>query len=122
MEQRLTTHPFDYSSLLARWGKERADAKALAERLVSEVKTLAVPVCRGFGATRVVLFGSLVAGRAREASDVDLVVLGTAPGDFWRLRAALEEALHRNVDLHTEADDAAFVDKMMRRGLLLDER
>ena len=64
MEQRLTTHPFDYSSLLARWGKERADAKALAERLVSEVKTLAVPVCRGFGATRVVLFGSSSIERA----------------------------------------------------------
>jgi predicted nucleotidyltransferase len=57
-----------------------------------------------------------VEGRAHEESDVDLVVLGTAPGAYWELRHALEDTLGRSLDLFTETDDARFVAKARARG------
>jgi predicted nucleotidyltransferase len=52
-----------------------------------------------FGASRVVLFGSLARGDAHEASDVDLAVLGVPVRQHFAAAAALEQLLHCTVDL-----------------------
>ncbi len=60
--------------------------------------------------------GSIADGTADADSDVDLVVMGVAPADYWALRRELEQALGRPVDLHTQDDDPAFVTKAIARG------
>jgi predicted nucleotidyltransferase len=76
-------------------------------------------IFRRYRATRAIAFGSVVEGRAHPRSDIDLVVLGTAPADYWALRRDLEETLRRTIDLHTESDDAGFVAKAIERGKVI---
>jgi predicted nucleotidyltransferase len=114
--------PFDFSGLCARWRRERRQARAASARLRALVRTRAGPVLERFHAERAFLFGSLIEDRAHADSDVDLLVLGTDPGTYWELRLALETALGRRVDLHTERDDARFVAKVLGRGELIHGR
>ncbi len=75
-----------------------ADERAAAElrRLLPGVVNVLV---REFGATRVVLFGSLAEGLARADSDIDLAVAGLAPADYFRALGRVETAAGRRVDL-----------------------
>lgn len=108
--------PFDASRLKARWRAEADARRARSARLLAEARAKAAPVLRRFGAREAVVFGSLVNGTAREDSDIDLVVLGTAPAAYWELRRDLETALGRSLDLFTEVDDGRFVAKALARG------
>ncbi len=58
-----------------------ADRRAAARKAAEAVAAL---LKEQFGATRVVVFGSLVSGVFDEASDIDLVVQGVPPGRFYR--------------------------------------
>jgi predicted nucleotidyltransferase len=113
--------PFDVSRLKARWAAEAAARRALSAALLAQISERAKPVLDRFGAREAVVFGSVVEGRARDDSDVDLIVLGTDPGAFWELRHALEDALGRSLDLFTETDDARFVAKGRARGTVIYE-
>ncbi len=114
-----TACPFDYSRLKARWAEQRQESASLSERLLDQVAREGAAIFRRYHATRVIAFGSLVEGRAHPRSDIDLVVLGTDPADYWALRRELEETLGRPIDLHTESDDARFVDKAIDRGRVI---
>jgi predicted nucleotidyltransferase len=113
--------PFDVSRLKARWAAEAAARRALSAALLAQISERAKPVLDRFGAREAVVFGSVVEGRARDDSDVDLIVLGTDPSAFWELRHALEDALGRSLDLFTETDDARFVAKGRARGTVIYE-
>lgn len=110
---------FDYSRLEQRWAEQRDAAARLSAALLAQVEQAGGEVLRRYHASRALVFGSVAEGRAHDRSDIDLVVLGTAPTDYWNLRRDLEEALGRPVDLHTESDDARFVAKMIERGRLV---
>lgn len=62
----------------------RAGAKILAER---------------FGATRVILFGSVARGAVHADSDIDLAVWGVLPTAQWDAGLAAEDAAGARVDL-----------------------
>ncbi|MEY6433539.1 nucleotidyltransferase domain-containing protein [Thioalkalicoccus limnaeus] len=114
-----TADPFDYSRLKARWAERRQESAGLSEHLLDRVEREGAAIFRRYHATRAIAFGSLVEGRAHARSDIDLVVLGTDPADYWALRRDLEDALERSIDLHTESDDAQFVSKAIERGKLI---
>lgn len=114
-----TAHPhrdFDTSKVRARRARERAARTAAAAELHSRVLEVVPPIVARHGAAAAYLFGSVSAGSAHASSDVDLVVLGIGPADYWELRHELEHALDRPVDLHTQDDDPVFVTKAIDRG------
>jgi predicted nucleotidyltransferase len=86
---------------------------------LAQVEREGAAVFRRYHATRAIAFGSVIDRRAHLRSDIDLVVLGTYPTDYWALRRDLEGVLGRPIDLHTEADDAGFVAKAIDRGRVI---
>ncbi|MCB9727200.1 MAG: nucleotidyltransferase domain-containing protein [Deltaproteobacteria bacterium] len=70
-------------------------AAALRERLPA-ARALLVD---GYGARRVVLFGSLATGEVHEGSDVDLAVEGLPKLAYFDALAALMDAMETRVDL-----------------------
>lgn len=114
--------PFDFSKLKARWAAEEAEAVATSARLLTQTETRAAPVLRRFGADQALIFGSVADGKARNDSDIDLLVLGTDPTDYWSLRRELEAALERPLDLYTEVDDPIFTARVRESGRIIYER
>ncbi|NBC48469.1 MAG: nucleotidyltransferase domain-containing protein [Gammaproteobacteria bacterium] len=113
---------FDFHRLQARWARQQREAQARSLRLLERVQRRARPILDQNGAARAWVFGSVAAGCAREDSDLDLLVLGTAAEDYWALRAALEAALGRSLDLLTEADDPKVVQQAMAQGIAIYDR
>jgi len=66
--------------------REAADAAAARrrERALEAAGSAALLLRERFGATRVLLFGSLARGRFHAASDIDLAVWGVNPELFFR--------------------------------------
>ncbi len=97
---------------------DEAKRAALLER----VKRAAAMLKEEFGATSVILVGSLAHGAwFTPESDVDLVVVGIRPEDFWRAWRLVEEIIgDREVDL-VDADTLSdtFRDKVEREGIPL---
>ncbi|WP_338115161.1 nucleotidyltransferase family protein [Thiocapsa imhoffii] len=114
-----TAPAFDYSRLKARWTEQRRASVTLSECLLEQVEREGADVFRRYHTTQAIVFGSVAEGRAHSRSDIDLVVLGTDPADYWALRRDLEETLGRPVDLHTESDDARFVAQAIARGKVI---
>ncbi|MCK6529572.1 nucleotidyltransferase domain-containing protein [Myxococcota bacterium] len=79
----------------ARLRARRARASEARLRLPGAVDLLV----REFGARRVVLFGSLLAGELWDGSDVDLAVEGLFSGAYFRALDRLGEVMGRPVDL-----------------------
>ncbi len=76
----------------AREAARRAAVVARRERAWVAARAAAAALRGDFGATRVVLFGSVVRGTFHERSDIDLAVVGLAPDKFLRAWGAAEEA------------------------------
>ncbi|MFQ3631065.1 nucleotidyltransferase family protein [Roseiflexus sp.] len=68
---------------------ERERNRRLAHRARCDSEHIAVMLRETFGATRVILFGSLATERFSARSDIDLAVEGLAPADYF---PALAEA------------------------------
>ncbi len=64
-------------------------------------------LARAYGATRVVLFGSLARGRAHERSDVDLAVWGLAASSSSSALDEIARILDAPVDLIRMEDASA---------------
>ena len=74
-----------------------------------------------FGATKVIVFGSLVRDRFKEDSDIDLAVEGLASADFFEALTAVNELCDRWIDLKPmESLDARFRDRVMSTGKVID--
>lgn len=82
-----------------RWAEENERARAAKDLAQAALPSLVTLLADRFGATAVVLIGSLARGEFREDSDIDLVVAGLDPTCFWRAGAALESTANRPVDL-----------------------
>lgn len=79
--------------------RERSDQDVAAEDGARSLLPILVEQLREAGATRVVLFGSLVAGRFRSISDVDLAVGGITERGLAGLERELTLRANRLVEL-----------------------
>lgn len=69
---------------------------------IEEIREKTVPILKRYGATRAGVFGSVVQGKARQCSDIDILIeVGDDLSllDIVRISRELEEALGRKVDL-----------------------
>jgi predicted nucleotidyltransferase len=85
--------------LRRRMAETAADDERAAARLRSRLPAVADVLVREFGVTRIILFGSLAEGLARDDSDIDLAVAGLAPADYFRALGRTEQAAGGRVDL-----------------------
>jgi predicted nucleotidyltransferase len=84
-----TTEVAEFAARQARLKAESAAARRrFSEQARAEAEAFAARLVREFGATRVVLFGSVARGEARPGSDIDLAVAGIAPARFFDAAAA----------------------------------
>jgi predicted nucleotidyltransferase len=112
-----------------RWQAEAARAAEAREEAVAVLPALVSLLVEGYGATGVLLIGSLARdlgrpfgapGAFRADSDLDLVVAGLSPADLWRAGAAVEALAGRDVDLIPWEDaDEALRDTVADHGRLL---
>jgi predicted nucleotidyltransferase len=107
----------------ARWAAA-AEADRTAERAAWDTARALAAILRDrFGATRVILIGSLAEGRFRTDSDLDLAVAGVADDRFFRAGAELEAAAGRPVDLiPLESASAALLAEVGRAGIILHDQ
>lgn len=105
-----------FERLRARRERERAARAQKAASLRARLLERGRPVIERYGVRRVVLFGSVRAGQSTDRSDIDLLVLPLRADCYWSFRHDLEEAVEARVDVYTQDDDPAFVDRMMERG------
>lgn len=96
------------------------DVEAASRALVIAQRLAQILVDR-YGATRVILVGSLSRGEFAEGSDIDLAVTGVRPEVFFRAGADLErEACGLEVDLvPLESANSFFVNATSRDGVCL---
>ena len=78
------------------WGerkrREERDVSALQAILIEKVKVCANEI-KKLGGKRVILFGSLAAGRFRKGSDVDIAVEGLTVKAYFRALGVVEDIL-----------------------------
>ncbi len=88
---------------VAIWRQRMRAQQLLAAQLATQAKEDArqiAPMLRDrFGATRVILFGSLAKGTFAADSDIDLAVAGIAKADFFTALADANSLAHTWVDL-----------------------
>lgn len=68
----------------------------------SEVQQKIIPILKRHGVLRAALFGSLISGKMKEDSDIDLLIdleQEKSLRDLVALKLELEEVLGRNVDV-----------------------
>jgi predicted nucleotidyltransferase len=72
--------------------REERDVLALQTLLMEKVKVCANEI-KKLGGNKVILFGSLAAGRFRKGSDVDIAVEGITAKAYFRALGIIEETL-----------------------------
>jgi uncharacterized protein len=112
----MESRAFSFDVLARAVDARRRRSGARAEVLVARLRQLR-DVYECFGVRRAVLFGSFAAGTPRGDSDVDLLLYGLDEGRYYECKALLEEALRRDVDLHTDGEDPRFVQRAERSGI-----
>lgn len=78
---------------------QQSAAAQLATQAKQDAQQIAMLLRERFGATRVILFGSLVKGNFAADSDIDLAVAGIAKADFFAALADANSLAHTWVDL-----------------------
>ena len=101
--------PAEAVAILARRLKRSSDeAERTAVAIRRHLPALVDVLVREFGVRKVLLFGSLLRGRAHLESDIDLAVQGLVPEQYFAALTRCTEVAGRNVDLVLleEAGDA----------------
>ncbi|CDM95587.1 MULTISPECIES: nucleotidyltransferase family protein [Oscillatoriales] len=112
---------FVNSDRLAYWKQRMTQQAAQNQKLVnqarSDVDTIVEMLVSQFGVRRVILFGSLVRGRFRETSDIDLAVEGLRKKDYFLAVAEANDLTRRWVDLKPFEDlEPHFRDRVLQTG------
>ena len=111
-----------FDQLKKKWERNRERAEQFAQNRRQVLLSKGPLVYQQFGIETVYLFGSVLGGRCRSTSDIDLLV-DPLPADlFWACWRKLEEVLGYPVDLHTESDDKILAQKIFQRGKLIYAR
>ncbi|MEB3292463.1 MAG: nucleotidyltransferase domain-containing protein [Synechococcales bacterium] len=106
------------------WRKRKAEQvveqQALAAQAWEDVKAISTVLQRDFGATQIILFGSLVKQRFHANSDIDIAAAGIPAMDYFAAVAAVNQVSRRWVDLKPlEALEPHFRDRILAEGTLL---
>jgi predicted nucleotidyltransferase len=119
-------YPPDLAPYVEYWRRRNAEAAAEIARLEADAqedaRAIAAMLRRDFGATRVILFGSLARGGFHPDSDIDLAVAGLPiKGWFRAYSAANQLARHyRWVELFPLEDlDEHFLRRVLETGVEL---
>ncbi|MBW4582592.1 MAG: nucleotidyltransferase domain-containing protein [Tildeniella nuda ZEHNDER 1965/U140] len=101
-----------------RQAKQAAEAKALAQQAWIDVQQIADLLVSEFGATQIIVFGSLVKDDCFDAeSDLDIAVAGIPPAQFFSAMAAANRITQQWVDLKPmESLDPHFLQKVLKTG------
>ncbi|MBI3183704.1 MAG: nucleotidyltransferase domain-containing protein [Myxococcales bacterium] len=104
-----------------RWRRQRSEEKLRALEARRTADQLAGVLAERFGASRVVLVGSLARGEFRSGSDIDLAVEGLKDDLFFKADAELaRRAGDFGVDLiPIESATERFREAIVREGVLL---
>jgi uncharacterized protein len=102
--------------------QQQLNSAALAQQAWSDVEKVAELLRAKFGATRVIVFGSLVRGDRFDAeSDVDMAVEGIPPGDYFTAMAEVNEVSHQWIDLKPlESLEPHFLQKVLTMGKIIN--
>ncbi|MFQ3613394.1 MAG: nucleotidyltransferase domain-containing protein [Cyanobacteriota bacterium] len=93
-----------------------------ADQAWKEVAQMAQVLRQDFGASRVVVFGSLAKGRFAEESDIDLAVAGIPKERFFEALAKVNRHSRRWVDLKPLEDlDPYFRQRILQTGIELED-
>ncbi len=106
---------------LTYWRRRRAEARGRSRQLARQARADAAQIAamlrREFGATRVLLFGSLARGRFLPDSDIDLAVEGLPAAVFFPALAQAGKMSRFPVDLKPLEDlDPYFKSKVLATG------
>ncbi|MEW6096929.1 MAG: nucleotidyltransferase domain-containing protein [bacterium] len=78
----------------------------------------AVEILKKSGCTDIFLFGSLIEGKIRDGSDIDIAIRGCPRGKFFYLLGKLLLALDRSIDLVNLDSQDAFARYLEKEGRL----
>ena len=107
-------------ALARRLAASQADDERAAAAARASLPGLVDLLVREFGATRVVLYGSLVTGLFRADSDIDLAVTGVPAERFMTALGRVRELAGRRVDLvDLDWAEASLQQVIARRGEVL---
>ncbi len=85
------------------WRRRRDAQQAKDQRLArgarADLEQIVDVLVREFGATHIILFGSLARGRFAEGSDMDVAVEGIPPSEYFAALAAVNDLTPLWVDL-----------------------
>lgn len=102
--------------------REVAQIEAAKQKAWSDVQRVARLLRQEFGATRILVFGSLVKDRFSLDSDIDMAVAGVAKERFFEAVAAVNEGCDRWVDLKPiESLEPYFWQRIQSQGIWMDE-
>ena len=104
-----------FAGLKSRWEQERKDRSALSRETRARIGSPCVPIFQRYGVRKVLLYGSVAEDRATDRSDVDLLLLPLENASYWEFLHEMEDALERAVDLYTDRDEQAWVQKILNR-------
>lgn len=108
--------------LLEREEKTRHSRELAREQVIAKLKEALQAVAPLYPVDRVYLYGSMLSGRWRPDSDLDLAAEGNLPSsELFKLWAELDRLLEQEIDLR-EMSRLPFREKIQREGILLYER
>ena len=108
--------------LLEREEKMRQARELARGQVIARLKHALQVVAPLFPVDRVYLYGSMLSGRWRQDSDLDLAVEGDlSSSELFKLWAELDRLLEQEIDLR-EMSRLPFREKIQREGILLYER
>jgi predicted nucleotidyltransferase len=103
--------------------QEQLKNQRLAQQARQEAQQMVEALVNDFGATQIILFGSLARGRFAADSDIDLAVEGICPEHFFTALAAVNRLTNRWVDLKPlEALEPHFYQRVLATGEVLYAR
>ena len=96
----------------------KSENTAIPEALREDINR-AVRILREGGCSEIFLFGSVVAGKITEGSDIDLAIRGCPPGHFFQLLGRLLWELGHPVDLVNLDTQDTFAQYLQEEGVLV---
>ena len=121
----MTAQPHIEQKYIDYWKARRAEydaqCKIWEQEAWADVKAVSTLLREQFGATKIVVFGSLVKERFGEDSDIDIAVEGMASKDFFKALVAVDECSRREIDLKPMEDlDPYFKKWVLETGTVLE--
>jgi predicted nucleotidyltransferase len=104
-----------------RQAEQRTEQQCLTQQAWEEVDRIAKLLQQQFGATQVIVFGSLVKDTFHSDSDIDLAVAGISAADYFAAVAAANQISQRWVDLKPlESLEPHFKERVLTTGKVIN--